>query len=66
MIFQARAAHYKKRTEYFKRAEKYAKEYRQKERNEIRLQRQAKTKGNFYIPAEAKLAFVIRIRGLVE
>ncbi|KAF7996960.1 hypothetical protein HCN44_002606 [Aphidius gifuensis] len=61
---KARAAHYKKRTEYFKRAEKYAKEYRQQERNEIRLKRQAKTKGNFYIPGEAKLAFVIRIRGV--
>lgn len=48
----------------FKRAEKYVKEYRQKERDEIRLARQAKSKGNFYIPAEPKLAFVVRIKGI--
>ncbi|KAG8258027.1 60S ribosomal protein L7 [Homalodisca vitripennis] len=55
---------FKKRKEIFKRAEKYVKEYRTKERDEIRLARQAKHKGNYYIPAEAKLAFVIRIRGV--
>jgi large subunit ribosomal protein L7e len=27
------------------------------------LVRQAKTRGNFYVPGEAKLAFVIRIKG---
>ncbi|CAG5134926.1 unnamed protein product [Candidula unifasciata] len=48
----------------FKRAEKYAKEYQAKERNEIRLARIAKKSGNFYVPAEPKLAFVIRIRGI--
>lgn len=53
----------KKRREIFKRAEKYVKEYRLKERDEIRLNRQAKNRGNYYIPGEAKLAFVIRIRG---
>lgn len=47
----------------FKRAEKYVKEYRQKERDLIRLKRQAKQHGNFYVPPEPKLAFVIRIRG---
>ncbi len=31
-----------KRVEIFKRAEKYAKEYRDKERDEIRLRREAK------------------------
>ncbi|XP_034937807.1 60S ribosomal protein L7 [Chelonus insularis] len=59
-----RAAHYKKRKEIFKRAEKYVKEYRMKERDEIRLMRQAKSRGNYYIPGEARLAFVIRIRGV--
>jgi large subunit ribosomal protein L7e len=53
-----------KRRVVFKRAEKYAKEYRAKERDEIRLRRMAKRDGNFYVPAEAKLAFVIRIRGV--
>jgi len=53
-----------KRGVIFKRALKYAKEYRAKERDEIRLRRMAKRDGNFYVPAEAKLAFVIRIRGV--
>jgi len=53
-----------KRHVIFKRAEQYAKEYRAKERDEIRLRRMAKRAGNFYVPAEAKLAFVIRIRGI--
>merc|ERR1712121_284015 len=48
----------------FKRAEKYVKEDRAKERDEIRLARIAKKAGNFYVPAEPKLAFVIRIRGI--
>lgn len=52
------------RREYFVRAETYMKEYRQKERDEIRLFRQAQNKKNYYIPSEAKLAFVIRIRGI--
>lgn len=55
----------KKRKDIFKRAEKYLKEYKLKEREEIRLIRQAKNRGNYYVPAEAKLAFVIRIRGWV-
>ena len=53
-----------KRRVIFKRAEQYTKEYRAKERDEIRLRRMAKRDGNFYVPAEAKLAFVIRIRGV--
>lgn len=53
----------KKRKLIFKRAEQYVKEYRIKERDEIRLVRQAKNRGNYYIPAESKLAFVMRIRG---
>jgi len=52
-----------RRVEIFKRAEKYIKEYRTKERDEVRLSRQAKKEGNFYVPAESRLAFVIRIRG---
>jgi len=53
-----------KRVKIFKRAEEYVKEYRQKERDEIRMFRQARNQGNFYVPAEPKLAFVIRIRGI--
>lgn len=47
----------------YKRAEKYHKEYRQMYRREIRLSRTARKVGNYYVPAEPKLAFVIRIRG---
>lgn len=48
----------------FKRAEQYVKEYRSAERNLVRLRRQAKKAGNFFREPEAKLAFVIRIRGI--
>ena len=44
-----------KRRDIFKRAEKYLKEYMKSERNEIRLRRQAKQHGNFYVPPEPKL-----------
>ncbi|CZS92855.1 probable 60S ribosomal protein L7 [Rhynchosporium agropyri] len=53
-----------KRGVIFKRAEKYVKEYRDAEREKIRLSRQAKQDGTFYIPAEDKLVFVIRIKGI--
>ncbi|CAH1772980.1 unnamed protein product [Owenia fusiformis] len=53
-----------KRGEIFKRAEKYVKEYRIKERDEIRLAREARKHNNFYVPDEPKLAFVIRTRGV--
>ncbi|KAH0933113.1 hypothetical protein HID58_010230 [Brassica napus] len=49
----------------FKRAEQYAKEYAQKDNELIRLKREAKLKGGFYVDPEAKLLFIIRIRGYV-
>ena len=52
-----------KRKDIFKRAERYVKEYRQKERDVIRLKREAKKSKNYYIPDEPRLAFVIRIKG---
>ncbi|XP_016126489.1 60S ribosomal protein L7-like [Sinocyclocheilus rhinocerous] len=48
----------------FKRAEAYHKEYRQMYRREIRMSRMARKAGNYYVPAEPKLAFVVRIRGI--
>merc|ERR1719242_801263 len=54
-----------KKVVIFKRAERYVKEYRAMERDEVRLARQARKHGNFYVPAEPKLAFVIRIRGIM-
>ena len=53
-----------KRGVIFKRAESYVKEYRDAEREKIRLSRLAKQEGNFYVPAEPKLVFVIRIKGV--
>lgn len=53
-----------KRQIIFQRAEKYVKEYRDAEREKIRLARVAKQEGSFYIPAEAKLIFVVRIKGI--
>merc|ERR1712193_466254 len=50
-----------KRGAIFKRAEKYVKEYRDQEREKIRLQRLAKQEGTFYIPAEDKLVFFVRM-----
>merc|ERR1712048_814440 len=45
-----RVARRAKRVEIFKRAEKYVKEYRDRERDELRLFREAKKSGNFYLP----------------
>jgi 60S ribosomal protein uL30 len=61
---QANKKRASRKREYFKRAEKYVAEYRAKERDLIRLKRMAKKCGNFYVPDEPKLAFVIRIRGV--
>ncbi|KAI1243447.1 hypothetical protein IHE44_0001068 [Lamprotornis superbus] len=47
----------------YARAQAYHKEYRHMYRQEIRMARMARKAGNYYVPAEPKLAFVIRIRG---
>ncbi|XP_057515293.1 60S ribosomal protein L7-2-like [Amaranthus tricolor] len=58
----------KKRSEnrklIFKRAAQYAKEYSDQEKELIQLRREAKLKGGFYVEPEAKLLFIIRIRGI--
>ncbi|KAG0479438.1 hypothetical protein HPP92_010206 [Vanilla planifolia] len=48
----------------FKRAEQYAKEYEKQEKELIRLKREARIKGGFYVSPESKLLFIIRIRGI--
>merc|ERR1711972_237041 len=63
-VIKDRVARRAKRVDIFKRAEKYVKEYRLQERDELRLTREAKKAGNFYVAAEPKLAFVMRIRGI--
>jgi len=54
----------KKREVIFTRAEKYVKEYRDAERERVRLSREAKKSDSLYVPAEPKLAFVVRIKGI--
>lgn len=54
----------KKREAIFTRAEKYVKEYRDSEREKVRLSREAKREGNYFVPAEEKLVFVVRIKGI--
>ena len=51
------------KAEMIKRAETYVKEYTTAENDAIRLRREAKASGSYYVPQGAKLAFVIRIRG---
>jgi large subunit ribosomal protein L7e len=52
------------RKNIFNRAKQYAEEYANKEREVITLKREAKLKGGFYVEPEAKLLFIIRIRGI--
>ncbi|KAF4507365.1 hypothetical protein G6O67_006007 [Ophiocordyceps sinensis] len=59
-----KAANKEKRKVVFQRAEKYVKEYRDAEREKIRLSRVAKQEDSAYIPAESKLIFVLRIKGI--
>jgi len=62
----ARKAQKAKRKLIFKRAESFVKEYRVKEREEIRLKRVARAAGDYYVPAQPKVYFVVRIRGINE
>uniref|UniRef100_A0A915JIF7 Ribosomal protein L30 N-terminal domain-containing protein n=1 Tax=Romanomermis culicivorax TaxID=13658 RepID=A0A915JIF7_ROMCU len=59
----ARKARLVRKREIFRRAEKYIREHRRKEHQLKRLTLEAKKNGNFYVPAEPRLAFVIRIVG---
>lgn len=63
-IKKRREKNKEKRQVIFKRAESYIKEYRDAEREKIRLSREAKQEGSFYVPAEPKLVFVVRIKGI--
>ncbi|KAG5513974.1 hypothetical protein PMAC_000596 [Pneumocystis sp. 'macacae'] len=53
-----------KRDVIFKRAEQYVKEYLDNERELIRLKRLSRKEGCFYVDAEPKVVFVIRIKGI--
>ncbi len=54
-----------KRKTIFQSAAKYVKEYQSAERNLIRMRRQARDHGNYFIEPSPKVVFVIRIRGCV-
>lgn len=53
-----------KRVEGKLRASKYEKEYRKEKEYLIRMRRQAKATGNFFVEPEAKMMMVIRITGV--
>jgi len=53
-----------RRREIFRRAESYVKAFRRQQRDLVRIKKMAKKQGNFYVPDEPRLAFVIRIRGI--
>ena len=56
-------ANKEKRGAIFKRAETYVKEYRDVEREKIRLARLSRQQGNFFVDDQPKVVFVIRIKG---
>jgi len=53
-----------RKREIFRRAESYVKSYRRQQRDLVRIKKMAKAQGNFYVPDEPRLAFVIRTRGI--
>merc|ERR1712022_40198 len=62
----AKSARKEKRIQAYKSAEKYVKEYRALAKQRVRMHRQAKAASNHFVDAEAKLLFVVRIRGLAD
>merc|ERR1711918_161674 len=62
----AKKANKDKRVAAYKSAEKYTKEYRAMAKQRVRMHRQAKAAGNHFVDGEAKLLFVVRIRGLAD
>merc|ERR1719359_1553934 len=63
---QAKEDRKQKRVAAYTNAEKYTKEYRAMAKQQIRMHRQAKAAGNHFVDGEAKLIFVVRIRGLAD
>jgi len=55
-------AHKARRADIFKHVEKFAKEYQDQERDEIRVRREARKEGDYDVPGDHRLAFVLRIR----
>lgn len=61
---EKRQAKITKRRAFLQRAMKYEKEYKSKEKAVVAARRLARLAGNFYVQAQPKLAFVIRIKGI--
>jgi len=53
-----------KKEEYTKGGEKHSKFYAQQEKELVNLRRKARTENSFYVPAEPKVALIVRIRGI--
>ncbi|CAL5361031.1 hypothetical protein ACSBR2_043191 [Camellia fascicularis] len=47
-----------------KRAKQYSEEYEEQQKQLVQLKREARLKGGFYVNPEAKLLFIVRIRGI--
>jgi 60S ribosomal protein uL30 len=60
----AEAERLAKRRRIFKKAAAYQREYAAQTKNNLRMRRAAKANGNYYAEPQARLAFVIRIRGI--
>merc|ERR1719305_515575 len=63
---QAKEDRKQKRIAAYTNAKKYAQEYRALAKQRVRMHRQAKLAGNHFVDSEAKLLFVVRIRGLAD
>merc|ERR1719160_47124 len=63
---QAKEDRKQKRVAAYTNAKKYAQEYRALAKQRVRMHRQAKAAGNHFVDAEAKVLFVVRIRGLAD
>jgi len=59
------AAEKSRQGDAFKRAEKYMVEYQRMEKDLVALRRAAKATGRFFVEPDAKVAFVVRIRGIM-
>ncbi|GMF49685.1 unnamed protein product [[Candida] boidinii] len=59
-------ANKEKRAAIFKRTEAYTKEYQDAERALVVAKREAKANKSYYIEAEPKLVFVVRIKGIMK
>lgn len=63
-VAQAKKDAKRTRVTIFSRAEQFVKEYNDQQQDMLRLKRSAKSEDGFYVNPQAKLMFVMRLRGL--